>query len=512
MRKHLLLVSLPIVALYAQEESVIDTSNSIKKSAIETAKKMQGAAKGIESLNDLIVANYEEFCELASLVADLKEQHQTLIKQNALIEANNFEELASISNKIRELENQINHQVASNKNKINFIQQAISRTQESIATTQDIFEKNSDQIAELDQKSLAANDQITALQMKINHLISDLDQIKQSQEENGVLPKIVSFRSVERPGGFGGVQFLYWTVYENQTFFAVTGQEAGSSSFTGAQDSGSIGNVKSMSYDWKPGYRLNLGYCFRPDFWEIEGVYTYFYDKGNSSIDACSSSSNPTKALVGTFDQGTQSPIFTAKSFIRLNYNQGDLLLGRKFMLTDHLLLRFLFGATGSWITQNWRYAYEGASTVKGKQDWKFYGGGMRIGLDADWYIGKGWGFLTKANLGILAGTFREFVYNETNNAGNSVPTPPNVVQDINLKDHRFAYHTQIAFLPSWGKMYSKWGFSVFAGYELNLWFNLHQIYCDTLQSNLSFDTRKPITENGLVGFQGLTTGLQFQF
>ena len=51
------------------------------------------------------------------------------------------------------------------------------------------------------------------------------------------------------------------------------------------------------------------------------------------------------------------------------------------------------------------------------------------------------------------------------------------------------------------------WDFEIFAGYELNAWFNLHEVRrCDPLQ--ITNACPQPLFATGLLGIQGLTVRL----
>lgn len=362
-----------------------------------------------------------------------------------------------------------------------------------------------------------------------------LPQYETATELAPVLPIFQYRKKSGEQAGYAGIEFLWWKAYEGALDYAVKGQKGANPG--NDQSIGATGSLKSATFAWAPGYRLYLGYRFPPDFWELEACYTYYHSSHDNKTSFPSGyppntvgppTTQPEKATVGTFLQNTAAPVRSAKSSLSLNYNLGDLLLGRRFLATDALLLRLLVGATGAWIDQHFHYKYlpgsfidsevnlGQGSTVKGKEDWNFSGGGMRIGLDTDWFIGKGFSLLAEGSLALIFGSYSKISYNKTNNhVPTDIPTNnpfPQVTTDLKMHDYRFVPHIQLKFMPAWGKQFGKFGLLVYAGYELNLFANLQEVYRSLLYSPQSINSRPSTFTYGMLGIQGLTAGLKFDF
>ena len=350
-----------------------------------------------------------------------------------------------------------------------------------------------------------------------------------------ILPIFRYRPEIKKSAGYSGVEFLWWKAYEGALDYAIQGQEG--SNPGNSQGIGAVGKLKSASFAWDPGYRLYMGYRFPPDFWEVEAIYTYYHSSHRNKVPypKCYPPNTvttgivttyPEQATVGTFLQDTDTPTALAKSSISLNYNMGDLLLARRLAITDALLLRAIFGVSGLWLDQHWKYNYlpgsfilngvnEGlGSVVVGKENWKFSGGGMRLGIDMDWFAGKGFSILTEGSVALFFGSYSKLSFSKTNNhvAQTQTPLAPQVLGDLKIHDDRFSVHTRLRLMPAWGMRFDRLSFLFYIGYEINLFTNLQEVYRPASTSNRSIDERTTDFTYGLLGMQGLTTGLKFDF
>ena len=371
--------------------------------------------------------------------------------------------------------------------------------------------------------------------------VQSASQDEMTMNASSSLPVFQYRPEIKKSGGYAGVEFLWWKVYEGALDYAIKGQVGSNPGST--QAIGAIGKLKSATFSWAPGYRAYLGYRFHPDFWEVEAMYTYYHSshKNETCHPSCCApdvlvvtpgpiTTEPAKATVGTFVQFTDTPVTLATSSISLNYNIGDLLLARRFLTSDAIIMRALLGATGAWIDQRWHYKYLPGdlivngidlgvgSTSKGKENWKFSGGGMRLGLDMDWFAGKGFSILSEGSFALIFGSYTKHSLNTVNNNFPSGFPPPNgaitpqVVNNIRIHDDRFVFHARLAFLPAWGIHFDHWGFLFYAGYEFNFFANLQEVFRPASFSDRSFDGREVDFTYGFLGMQGLTAGLKFDF
>jgi hypothetical protein len=289
---------------------------------------------------------------------------------------------------------------------------------------------------------------------------------------------------VERSQVFGHLNYLYWTVGEGVQDYAV--KTEGTSTLP---DTFTIGKYKRADLKWRSGFRIAGTYyrCFK--YWDVTGEYTWFYTKGAHHVNA---PLNPTRQTL------TAPPFLSARTWIDLHYNVGDVYVARVFDPNEHLRMRVYTGLTLAALNQSWRTIYSNAigDFDKVKEKWRYWGGGIRIGSTVDWWWISHLYATGKFSSAVLIGTYK----NETQQTFDNTT----VLSRAKYHDHkRFAYHVQFMLGPSWQQPFDCWSYEIFAGYEFNLWFNLHE----RIRSEFSPPnaTKATFYSDGLLGLQGLT-------
>lgn len=296
---------------------------------------------------------------------------------------------------------------------------------------------------------------------------------------------------VERSQVFVNTTFLYWTADEGVLDYAVRTKGASTLPNTFA-----IGDYKTADFDWRPGFRVAATYyrCFK--YWDVTGEYTWFYTKGSKHLNA---PLNPTRQTL------TTPPFQRANSWIDLHYHVGDMYAARVFDPNEHLRLRVLTGLTAGYIEQQWKNLYTNfdGNFDRVREKWRFWGGGIRMGATVDWFWGYHLYFTGKFTFATLIGTYKNETI-QTNGVNNAL------LGNAKYDDHRFAFHTQFMLGPSWQRPFECWSYEIFAGYEFNLWYNLHE----RIRSEFSppNGTKSTVYSDGLLGLQGLTLRLTVGF
>ena len=306
-------------------------------------------------------------------------------------------------------------------------------------------------------------------------------------------------------------EFLYWKANEQGLDYALRNvpqlpPTCSTCLFTGTTSQ--IGTVTLGEYDWQPGLRVGVGAVITPDFWDLEAQYTYVAPEGTDSVN----SNPPSSHIMGTFAEFTNAEIDHAKARASLQFHLADLFLAKRFLISKQILLRLSGGATGAWIHQRFTVDYIAPSPEYHDQNfmaWKFHGGGVKMGLDVDWFMGKGIGLLGKIKGALLYGnyenTYTNFVYDQP--SGHHIYTE----QDNKLHDHRLVPTTQFAFGPTWSWKFNCCALNLYALYELNLWFNLQEFLVSNTESGQASGRGSRYTHD-VLGMQGLTAGIQFNF
>jgi Legionella pneumophila major outer membrane protein precursor len=299
---------------------------------------------------------------------------------------------------------------------------------------------------------------------------------------------------------FGNVEFLYWNVEESALDYAIKQRSTG---WAPSDQSGyANGKILGTAFDFNPGVRLLLGFYNAPKYWELFAQYTYFQTLGRNR------EAKPRQNglyLVGTFPVPSNKPLLFAKSDVKLNYQIVDAMFSRVFDPNPHLRLRLLAGVSGAFLHQKWKVNYRDDDqnlTLFGN-NWHYNAGGLRVGLSADWWWKWGLYFTGKATLAGYSGQYT----NQSKINTNYQPSPQYdtsaPVQNLCLKDHRFAPHWQLLIGPSWHTIAECYHLELFMGYELNGWLNLQEVYRST--SGIASQSKTLFQNTSALLLQGLT-------
>ncbi|HSX04356.1 MAG TPA: Lpg1974 family pore-forming outer membrane protein, partial [Rhabdochlamydiaceae bacterium] len=191
------------------------------------------------------------------------------------------------------------------------------------------------------------------------------------------------------------------------------------------------GSYRNPEFKWKPGFKVGLGYNTTHDGWDIELIWTHYNGRAKSSDDNESDLNVALQPLwsafapVATADNvpGTVLYATQANTSWRLDLNLVDLELGREYYTSKMLTLRPFVGLRYASLHQRYNIQYLGGSydgsalpgpfidDVKLKNE--FDGGGVRAGLDTNWWFGccpgpcpSNWGFFGDFAASLIYGKF----------------------------------------------------------------------------------------------------------
>lgn len=292
---------------------------------------------------------------------------------------------------------------------------------------------------------------------------------------------------------FSNAEFLYWKVAEGALDYAIRMEEPAAQPLVFAS-----GDYKKARYDWAPAFRLGFAYYRAPHLWEMLWQYTWFFSNGSNETHIPGGAN---EFLTATWNELTSPPLERATSEITLHYHLGDYLVARVFDPNPHLRLRLYGGLTSALIKQNWKVSYynfiDAHDDLKNK--WRFFGGGLRLGLNADWFQGGCIYITGKTSIASLVGSYRNHAFQTT--GPDSTP-----IRNATYKDPRLVFHAQFILGPSYQRSFGTckcWDLEIFGGYEFNTWFNLQEVYRSSLSSPAAF--KETNLETGMLGFHGLT-------
>ncbi|MGH2611993.1 MAG: Lpg1974 family pore-forming outer membrane protein [Rhabdochlamydiaceae bacterium] len=309
---------------------------------------------------------------------------------------------------------------------------------------------------------------------------------------------------------FINLEFLYWSVNESAMDYALKMKNPA----WGATTEG-VGQYKVIDFGWNPGFRMNIGYFNAPHYWDAYLQYTYFKCTGQDRAHAPKA---PDLFLNGTwpqpaFDTQEEIPLAKAHSSVEMNLNVLDFLATRRFFPNPHLRMRLYGGATVGWLRQNWEIDYQDTAdqTSHLHNHWKFTGAGVKAGYILDWFLGKGGIFFTGAvSAAVYAGDYHNInkQHSSDSNAGEFNTALP--LRNVHYRDTRLVPYFQLLVGPSWQMAFNRFRTELFAGYELNFWTNLHEVYRTTTAAPTQ--AKQTIMSNSVMGIQGLTARWNFDF
>ena len=312
---------------------------------------------------------------------------------------------------------------------------------------------------------------------------------------------------------FATLDFIYWTAREEHLSFAATSGQ------TTASSSSSVSTGKVFDPDWKfkPGIKIGLGLNFDHDGWDLYANYTWYRSGDNTKTARPGTSTNlidPFIGVNGTFQTTSSNgtTLSSAKGKWDLShFDVIDLELGRNFYISRYLMLRPFAGLKGSWQKQKFDVTYNGiitraqqtggptgATVFTSHNELKYWGLGLRGGLDTSWYFTR-----TFSLFGNLALSTMWDYFKSTRN-DNQVTSGLNTSL-INFSDNIHLIEPVIE--TEIGLRYEEWfcddryHFSVEAGWEFQWWSNMNQ-----------FDQLAMGARLGDLMLQGLTIHLRFDF
>lgn len=309
---------------------------------------------------------------------------------------------------------------------------------------------------------------------------------------------------------FINLEFLYWCVNESAMDYALKMK----SPAWGNPTEG-VGHYKVIDFNWSPGFRMNVGYFNAPHYWDAYLQYTYFKAKGD---DHAKAPHEPDLFLNGTWAQPAfgskdEIPLAKAHSSVEFNLNILELLATRRFHPNPHLRMRLYGGVSVGWIRQNWEIDYHDTAdnTSHLHNHWRFTGAGLRAGYMLDWFLGKGGIYFTGVfSAAVYAGSYHNISKqhsSDSNSGGFNTALP---FRNVHYRDVRLVPHFQLMAGPSWQMAFGAYRTELFAGYELNFWTNLHEVYRTT--TSAPTQAKQTIMSNSVIGIQGLTVRWNLDF
>lgn len=284
-------------------------------------------------------------------------------------------------------------------------------------------------------------------------------------------------------------EWLIWTTKEEGTEFAITTSSSHPGILQGAES-------QSIHFGWDFGVRAGMGVHLPQDDWDVEVAYTYFRPAETMSLQG--------NVTTLGFYQGATSDfevVDFAKSDFSINFQLGDVVLGKSIPLTSRLLLRPFMGMRGAWIKQKNMQTFGSTSPYNIEKQNFFKGVGGLFGCESNWQLGSGVSFLANVGAALLAGRFDLYQTQKT----------PQNLYAVNWQDHFKVLSPMVQYVTGlgWDRNFhrEKWHVGVALTFEGQYWWNQNQmpIFMDDILASYTH-------AQGSLAFYGFNVSARFDF
>lgn len=361
---------------------------------------------------------------------------------------------------------------------------------------------------------------------QMRNIDNRLTALEQRKSANGMINPNGRPQVKDGANLFITADFLYWVANEGGLGFVVKSQAH--------HHSIADGKLKSPGFKWEPGFRVGLGYNLPHDGWDLYTDWTWLISRAERTVTA-----DHGERLYPTFmniNEITGENVRSATGKWKNHLNMMDLEIGRQFFVSKWLTVRPHIGLRNAWVYQHLNLDYCGEFNVgdvgcfsssssssssslccnssfssengqlDGDHACKYWGMGLRGGLNTQWGLGCGMSFYGDLALSLLFGRFH---INETERFS------PHSGSDFKTFDWKDKYTAcrgvvDLAAGLRWDENFHKdrFHFRLQAGWEQHLFINQNQ-FDRVVSSTVPGIT---VTNQGDLSFNGVTISTRFDF
>lgn len=314
--------------------------------------------------------------------------------------------------------------------------------------------------------------------------------------------------------------FLYWEVAQDQMQYA--GVIPGG---IGTLINGGIGSnvrfntsftVQEPSFQYKPGFRIGVGYITPCKEWDIVLSWTRLHEKINSSVSDSGSGIIPITAPFAVILDIATNPDFDglfsnlATSHWDFQYDTIDFQLGKNYCITPCVNLHSYVGVKGAIIRQKQCVNYFGLTSedaklsVNAAKKNNFYGVGPVFGIDTNWKFFQDFNLNAGLSAGLIYG---QFCVSDTPSFKQTTNTIEIVMETDKKKRVRPTVDASVSL--DWKScVWDNFVVDVGIGYEVQYWWNQWQVP-GSIVTALVTNATPP---QGDLVLQGLTIHFGFKF
>ncbi len=204
-------------------------------------------------------------------------------------------------------------------------------------------------------------------------------------------------------GFYFNVDPLIWQAHVNGTGIAIKADQFNSKGKS---------QVQNLNFVWDWGVRLGLGLNTTHDAWDILLQWTRW--KTNASKNTSATKDDALFPRIQHPNSNLNPAAQNIRSKWDMNYNILDLENGREFYVSNYLSLRPFAGLRSAWVDQDWDVRNSGLGAFGSEldnfhdvfQSNRFWGIGIRGGLNTQWGFCGGWSLFSNYSASLLYGYY----------------------------------------------------------------------------------------------------------
>jgi hypothetical protein len=310
-----------------------------------------------------------------------------------------------------------------------------------------------------------------------------------------------------------------WDIYVTGTFLWIEpSQEQMEFAFveyiTYGQYSAYPNEAKKFDFDWKAAFKVGLGFHYNYDRWDNYLQYTRINTEMTSSATLPVVAGETITLRDLWLSQTPAAAVSEVHSKWKLDFNIFDLELARAYYSGSKLIFRAHYGLKGGWINQSVRDTLTdiGDSKVNGTIRSKSWLIGPRAGIQTHWLLGEGFRLFGDAAASVFYQKFHKLTHREV-----YINNPAQYFMATNLHAEKINAALEGIVGIGYGTYFDRnnWHFDIFAGYEVQMYFNQNMMrYLEQMYQLLLGGTHPyfVITKPGNLMLQGLNVTARFDF
>lgn len=320
---------------------------------------------------------------------------------------------------------------------------------------------------------------------------------------------------------FADASFTYWKATQDNMEVGLLDTADVPSTY------GVNGNITKATFinqdaDFKPGFKIDLGYKSNFDDWDVLGEYTWYRSTNTTSKSIESPSPATAGMIFPTFGSpATQSDIYynSAKSNWHLRMDLADLLVGRSYKVGKKLNFHSYAGLRGAWIDQHVTTNYTNSvftdvllGTARNEAKSTSWGIGPKVGVDFSWDVGKSVRIYNKNSGDLLYTRYTQLVSNDRFNISSDPASAFDTLHFVQDDLDTVRAHFDFEIGAGWGTCFSceRYYLDLSAGYTFQLFMD-QNMFANYMNST-TYMVAKRVLPNGNLYVQGLTATAAFHF